>query len=322
MATQHDIARETGLSQTTISRVLRGDSAVTEETRSRVAAACRKLDYRPSIGARMLVRGRSAVVGLSLSGCSLPTDRYVSLLHQSLVLELSALGWGARLVTPEELPNQLDEVGALVLIGVSEHDPRIEACRSAGLPLAAIGYPADPTVPSVVPDDADGARQAITHLVQQGRKQLALLSSVNASGGYPAMRVRRDAALATASALGVSMLTIEAESDVSSTLAGYRTVIRSAEPLKGVDGLFCDTDEHALGAIAALRDCHLNVPHDVSIVGFDDIPGFSGSLTTVRQDFRGIARAAVALCHSAEDRPVGHNIDPHVVPVTLIPRQT
>ena len=117
MATQHDLARETGLSQTTISRVLRGDPAVTAETRARVVAASRKLGYRPSVGARMLVRGRSAVIGLSLSARALPTDRYVSVLHQSLAFELASSGWGARLISPEALSGELDEIGALVLIG-------------------------------------------------------------------------------------------------------------------------------------------------------------------------------------------------------------
>ena len=322
MATQHDVARETGLSQTTISRVLRDDPAVTGETRAKVIAACEKLGYRPSIGARMLVRGRAAVIGLSLSSRALPTDRYVSLLHQSLALELSSSGWGARLIAAEALPDHLAEVGALVLVGVSPRDPRIAVCRAAGLPLVAIGYPAVPGVRSVVPDDADGARLAITHLVRRGRRRLALLSSLSASEGDPAMRVRREAALATAETLGVPIRIVETTRDASSTLAGYRAVALSKGRLEDVDGLFCDSDEHALGALSALRDLGVDVPRDVSVVGFDDIPGLSASLTTVRQDFRAIARAAIAICRTAGEPTRGAAPAPHVVPVELIERRT
>ena len=322
MATQHDLARETGLSQTTISRVLRGDPAVTAETRARVVAASRKLGYRPSVGARMLVRGRSAVIGLSLSARALPTDRYVSVLHQSLAFELASSGWGARLISPEALSGELDEIGALVLIGVAARDPRIEACRAAALPLAAIGYPADPAVPSVVPDDADGARRAVTHLVARGRTRLVLLSSLAASGGDPGLRVRREAALACAANLGVPLEIIEAERHVSSTLAGYRAVARADERFRGTDGLFCDRDEHALGALAALRDRGARVPEDVSVVGFDDLPDFSASLTTVRQDFDGLARAAIALCRNDEARTSERAPVPRVVPVELVVRET
>ena len=93
----------------------------------------------------------------------------------------------------------------------------------------------------------------MTHLVARGRTRLVLLSSLAASGGDPGLRVRREAALACAANLGVPLEIIEAERHVSSTLAGYRAVARADERFRGTDGLFCDRDEHALGALAALR---------------------------------------------------------------------
>lgn len=89
-----------------------------------------------------------------------------------------------------------------------------------------------------------------------------------------------------------------------------------------MNGLFRDSDEHALGAIAALRDRGSDAPGDVSVVGFDGIPGLSASLTTVRQDFRAIARAAIALCRAADDPADDGTREPHVVPVELIARAT
>ena len=77
-ATQYDIARITGLSQATISRALRGDGSVIEETRERIREASETLGYRPSVGGRVLAEGRRAIIGISLSQDALPTDRYVS----------------------------------------------------------------------------------------------------------------------------------------------------------------------------------------------------------------------------------------------------
>ena len=327
MANQHDVARETGFSQATISRALRGDPRVTRDTRAAVLDACRRLGYRPSVGARMLVRGRAAVIGLSLSDGALRSDRYVSLLHQSLALELSNSGWGAALVTAEDFERQLGEVGALILVGVSARDPRIAACRAVGVPVVAIGYPADPTVARVVPDDADGVRQAILHLAgSAGRERLALVSSFEASGRDPGMRLRAEAAREAAAAAGTPLaLEVQVRRHVSSALAGYLAVADAPDRFDGVDGVFCDTDEHAVGVIAALEAAGRSVPGEVSVVGFDDIPGFSAALTTVRQDFGALARAAVAFCLDAGD---GSGTDPgdrptsRTVPVRLVVRDT
>jgi len=85
------------------------------------------------------------------------------------------------------------------------------------------------------------------------------------------------------------------------------------------DALFCETDELALGAIAAIEDAKLNVPGDVAIVGFDDLPTLAERLTTIRQDFPRMAEAAIRLLAEARRGQPPRQV---LMPVELIERQT
>jgi LacI family transcriptional regulator len=317
-ATQYDIARLTGLSQATISRALRGDPSVVQDTRERIAEACATLGYRPSVGGRVLAEGRRAIIGISLSRDALPTDRYVTLMYQALVSEMDTSGWGVTLLAAEDLAARLPSVGAVILIGVTENDPRVDLCRAAGVAVVAIGYLSDPAIFSVVPDDADGARQVVRHFHNAGRSRFIMMSSYSKGEG-PAMGRRAEAALATAQALGMATTRIEAIADITSTLSGYRTARRNEPALRAADCLFCDTDEHALGAFVALEDMGIAVPQSLALAGFDDLPTISAGLTTVRQDFREIARQTLTLRQEAMDGAPARQV---TVPVTLMLRET
>jgi LacI family transcriptional regulator len=315
-ATQYDIARLTGMSQATISRALRGDPSVVPETRDRVMAACVELGYRPSIGARILAEGQRAVIGISLSRDALPTDRYVTLLHQALLQALDASGLGVSLLPANRLEAMLPSVGTVILIGVTEGDPRPGLCAALGVPVVAIGYLDNGF--SVVPDDDTGPRLVVRHFHATGRRHLAVMSSW-AQGHGPAMLIRRRAAEDEAARLGMTLMVLEALPDPTSTLSGYRTAMRDRDALVTADCLFCDTDEHAIGALTALRDLGRAVPDRIAVAGFDDLPGMAARLTTVRQGFDAIAAAAVAL---REEALAGKPARRITVPVSLQVRET
>lgn len=317
-ATQYDIAKATGLSQATISRALRGDPSVLAETRDRILAVCADLNYRPSMGARLLAEGQKAMVGISLSANALPTDRYVTILHQNLLRALQDTGWGITLLAKDEFQARLPRMGAMILIGVDEHDARLPLCRANGLPFVAIGYVDDPAVFCVVPDDDAGPRMVVRHFHAQGRRAFGIMSSFD-DGHGPAMGRRAAAAQNEAGRLGLHVTLIDARHDVTSTLSGYRTTMRNREAMAGLDCLFCDTDEHALGTIAALTDQGRVVPRDIMVAGFDDLPGLARDLTTVRQDFAEIARAAITLIEEARDGGPARTV---MVPVDLIVRKS
>lgn len=316
--TQYDIARLTGLSQATISRALRGDPAVQPETRARIMATCADLNYRPTMGARILAEGQRAIIGISLSRDALPTDRYVTILHQSLLKELGVSAWGVTLLPADQLQDGLSAVGAVILIGVNADDARLALCQDLGVPFVAIGYVDDPDVFRVVPDDAGGARLVVRHFHQLGRRRFAIMSSYSTGHG-PAMSRRAHAATDEARRLGLGVTQFDALPDVTHTLSGYRTVLRGQDRLADIDCLFCDTDEHALGAVRALADLGVAVPGRITVAGFDDLPGLSRELTTVHQDFAEIARQAIALTAEARAEAPARTV---VVPVALMIRGT
>ena len=315
---QSDVAELTGLSQTTVSRVLRDDPAVLPETRERVRRACEALGYRVSIGGRLLAAGPRATVGLSLSGEALPTDRYVSITHQCLAAEFESAGWSTLLLPADSFEARLSEIGAAILVGVARRDDRLRLCAARSVPCVAIGHP-EGSVFAVAPDDAEGGRLAARHLVRAGRRSLTVLSSAG-DAGDPGLLARRDGFLSEAASLGVRTRTLVVDRLPTATLAGYRSAPRAAE---GADGLFCDTDEHAVGALYALRDAGTSVGPggDVGLVGFDDLPRLAEAeeLTTVRQDVAATVREAAALRREAARELTPRRV---TTPVEMIVRRT
>lgn len=317
-ATQYDIAHRTGLSQATISRALKGDEAVNPATRDRVLNACKELGYRPSIGGRVLAEGQRAVIGISLSNADLETNRYVTVMHQALLTALGASGYGVSLLAPETLEQHIHHVGMVLLVGAKTDDPRVELCKAAGKPFVVIGYINDPTVFSVVPDDDDGGRQVAQHFHRIGRQNMMIMSSLHIDLNQ-AKAKRALAATRTAQTLGLSVMQIDTQPSPTDTLSGYRTIMHAAPEFVAIDCLFCDTDELALGAITALQDLGHQVPGDINVAGFDDLPGLSDHLTTVRQPFHAIAQGAIDLRAAAISGASGRHI---VVPVNLMVRDT
>jgi len=172
-----DIAAASGFSTATVSRALHGDSSVTSQTRASVLKVCARLGYKPSLGGRILAQGASAFVGLSLGQTDNSTARYVSLLHQALSQRLTETGWALRLVTSEDFMVSLGAVGAMIVIGTVDNDPRIALCRKKNIPCVAIGYDKFNQGFRVVPDDDGGARLVARHFAETGRKRLAIMPS-------------------------------------------------------------------------------------------------------------------------------------------------
>ncbi len=312
-----DIAAATGFSTATVSRSLRGDKAVTAKTRSRVLRACSELGYRPSVGGRILAQGSLAFVGLSLGQTDNSTTRYVSLLHQALSQRLSATGWALRLVSSDNFVQNLSDVGAMIIIGTVNNDPRIKLCTKHGIAHVAIGYDRFNTGFSLVPDDAGGARLVARHFADTGRKRMAVMASRRSGEGHDIL-VRANACMDEGRRLGLEPVMLPAVNGITSTLDGYRSIMALGGGIS-FDCLFCETDEQALGARAALMDMGKKVPGEIAVAGFDDLPDLSSSLTTVRQDFSLLAKTALELLDRARR---GEEPSRVVLPVRLIVRDS
>ncbi|VAW16339.1 hypothetical protein MNBD_ALPHA11-1294 [hydrothermal vent metagenome] len=317
-STLADIAAATGFSTATISRSLRGDSAVTPKTRAAVLRVCAELGYKPSVGGRILAQGASAFVGLSLGATDRSTARYVSLLHQAVSEQMTETGWALRLVNSNDFVPTLSAVGAMIIIGTIANDPRIKLCREKGIAHVAIGYDQSNPGFSVVPDDDGGARLVANHFAATGRKKMAVMAS-RRSGDIADILVRAAACMDEGKKLGLQPIMLPAVKSITSTLDGYRSMIAASKAKISFDCLFCETDEQALGAQAALLDLNKKVPKDIAIAGFDDLPVLSANLTTVRQDFSLLAVTVLELLEKARR---GEEPLQVTLPVELIVRQS
>jgi DNA-binding LacI/PurR family transcriptional regulator len=290
--TMRDVAERAGVSYQTVSRVINDAQGVAPETRERVLAATRALNYRPSLAARSLVRKRTETVGLvmpfsidfTFSDAHLlqvvgGVDRGVSECDYSLLLSSPQESEGG-MSAFRRLIRQRSVDGVLVEAGMG--DDGIELLRDAGYPVVVIGH-TELDVPSVLPDDGNGAYVAMQHLLALGHRRIGLIT-----GPEPATLAMRARWAGCEQALGDAGLRLShdlVESGGLTIEAGYDAAKLLVQRTDPPTALFAFNDSMAIGALHYLRDNRIDVPGDMSVAGFDDIPTaplLTPSLTSVR----------------------------------------
>ena len=313
-----DVARLAGVSAATASRALAGRRThpVAETTRRRVELAAAELGYRPNPLARGLRARRTSMIGVMVHDVR---DPYFAEIVRGVTAEASRAGFLTMLCSSDRHPETelryvdtlIDHrVAALLFAGGGLRDrayqraiaERAAGIRSYGGALVALA-PRVERRPAEVTDDRGGARLATQHLVGLGHRRIALVtgpdnvhtSRARAAGYLDCMRSAR---LAPVTASG----TFTPE-------AGAAAVGRLLDRGDRFTGLFVASDTMAIGALAELRRRGLDVPGDVSVVGFGDVPGWEfrpPPLTTVRSGLAQIGAAGVrrALAQlEGRDRP-------------------
>ena len=303
-ATIKDVAERAGVSYQTVSRVANGKGEVLPATRRRVEKAMQALHYRPSMIARSMVAGRAFTLC-----CISPnlTDYTFASLIEGAEAEARQQGYlllSASAAHESDVKRLCEEVvesgrvdGVLAINPYADARHRaFEALHAEGIPVVYLGArPRQIKIPSVHLDDAGAGYQATQHLIALGHRRIAtLLGPTNEDcvgdrlDGY--RRALREAEISFSKKL-------VAQGDWSAT-AGYECTRALLNAQIAFTALFAQNDRMAIGAIRALRERGLGVPHDVSVIGFDDMPltsYFDPPLTTMHQDTFGIGRAAAQL---------------------------
>ncbi|MEA2317508.1 MAG: hypothetical protein QOD44_1697 [Solirubrobacteraceae bacterium] len=321
----YDVARLAGVSHQTVSRVVNGSPQVRAETRDRVLKAMERLDYRPNSVARALVTGRSRTLGL----VTFDTDLYGPA-STLLAVERAAhaAGYFVSIVSLESLERKevaraVERLNALGVDGIVVIAPHAAATNAvwnmpADLPVVAVEAGPDDGLPVVAVDQHQGARLATEHLLALGHKTV---HHVAGPTDFIEARYRiegwRDA-LDAAGAKGSAPL----RGDWSAR-SGYE-LGRDLLDVADLTAVFVANDQMALGMLRVLHEHGREVPRDVSIVGFDDIPEaefFTPPLTTVRQDFAEMGRRGLHLL--LEEITAGQRSQTRVtVPATLVERSS
>lgn len=307
--TLHDVAQHSGVSYQTVSRVINNHPYVSKDTRHRVLAAIRELDYRPNRVARSLVTRRSYTLGIVTFG----TNYYGPAQMMSNV-ERTARARGYNLtvsnvdaLTPRSMHDMIEQLGGqlvdgLVLItpvhGIAYED-LVTLC--AGIPFVMIDAQLGARVPSVVIDQRYGGQLVTQHLLDLGHRRIAEIRGPLSWFGATA---RHDSCLATLEAAGLEPV---GQYDGNWTAQdGYAAGRKLLDSRAEFTALVVGNDQMALGAMRALHERSVRIPEDVSVVGFDDIPEaafFEPPLTTIRQDFGGLGEQSVEYLVSLIDDP-------------------
>jgi len=304
-----EIARQALVSKGTVSRVINGKSTVADTTRKNVLAVMKRLGYEPDPVARELSMRTKHTLGIWVGGGENRLSPYFNLIWRALLREIQV-----RATQFVELPEDITPVrtkfDAVLVFHSDGVDARLKQLKDRGVPAVLIGH--HPGISCVAPDDAGGGRLAALSLLSQGHRNLLHLSVSEeiqwahdrASGFKSALTGSSHEGIVHAVAHGVG-----------SVLGGYRMMRDAWLQGQRPTGVFCATDEIAVGALGALEDLGVRVPEQVSVLGFDGLVELYPGLASVAQDIPAIAHQAVSLALEA----IGtDSVRQTIVPVTLI----
>ena len=292
-----DVAREAGVSGQTVSRVVNNRGYVGQATRERVNAAMQLLDYRPNSAARALRSGRFRAIGVIMfSFSSYGNQRTLD----AIAVRAAQAGYALTLIPMESSARdtvdgafrRLEEhaVDGIVIVIEAHQLDEADVEIPTGLPVVFVDSSRSTTRPYVDTDQGQGARLATEHLLELGHDTVWHLTGPAKS--YSAER-RRQAWQDTLEARGRRVP--EAISGDWSAAAGYEAgVALAADP--SVTAVFAANDQMAIGLVRAFREAGLDVPGDVSVVGFDGLPEAAQlwpPLTTVQQHPERVGALAV-----------------------------
>ncbi|PRX49400.1 LacI family transcriptional regulator [Prauserella shujinwangii] len=324
-AVMADVARLAGVSHQTVSRVLNRHPSVSPATRTRVLAAIDELDYRPNSAARALVTKRSKVIGVVSFDSTLfgPASTLYGIEQAARRAGYFVSVTSVKDLDGDDVQDALERLTRQSVEGVVIIAPQqatVDALRDApaGLPLVVVEGGDGGGHPVVCVDQAEGARLATRHLLNQGAPTVWHIAGP-ADWLEAQNRVRGwRAELRSAGAEEPELLRGD-----WSPASGYANGQLLAER-SDVRAVFVANDQMALGVLRAFHERGVRVPTDVLVAGFDDIPEsayFTPPLTTVRQDFDAVGRRSIdLLLHQ-----IASTSDPDataVVPPELVIRQS
>ena len=295
-----EVAKKAGVSEATVSRVLNNRDGVSESTRTAVLTALDVLGYeRPT-----KLRGeRARLVGLVLPELQNPIfPAFAEVVTGALVQRGFVPALCARTIGGVSENDYIDMLldhhvsgvmfaGGMYAFADTGHD-HYRRLSDRNLPVVLVNAGVDGLgYPRVSADDAVGVEQAVNHLTSLGHERIGAL--LGPDGHVPSQRKLAELARVTELSSGVTHLV---ERSGFSMEAARSAAARLIE--RGATGILCSSDILALGAIRAVRRLGLRVPHDVSVIGYDDsalMQCTDPPLTTVRQPIEAMGQAAVDL---------------------------
>lgn len=299
-----DVADHAGVSPMTVSRVLNNEPVVKPATRAKVMEAVKALNYRPNFSARSLAKARSFFIGLLYDN---PSAGYVSefldgavrrcrIDRYHMVLENCGSdidGWDGKV---DEVLAHANVDGVIILPPVSDDPAVIEAVEKLGVPYVKISPDGEEEgAASVGINDYDAAHQMTKYLAGLGHEKIGFIK------GHPNQGASRERFEGYRTAMRERGLDIPREYVVQGFFDFNSGIEASEKLLRLADrptAIFASNDDMAAATMAMARKYDLEIPTDLSVVGFDDTAVAATTwpaLTTVRQPIAKMAEAAVGI---------------------------
>jgi LacI family transcriptional regulator len=310
-----DIARDLGVSVITVSKVLRNHPDVSEQTRQRVLARVKELDYRPNLAARSLVTGRTYLIGLVVPDLLHP----FFLIAKSIAETLRKSGYYLVVSASDEDP-ELEEEEVSRLLAHRLDALIIASCRSTvdlffriekqKTPYVLI----DRTFPGLsanfvgMDDEAIGLL-ATRHLVDIGCRRIAHIRGPETSTGTRRLEGYKRALLEASLKVNEAYIVAERQLDLEKQEIGVEAIRQLLSLKPRPDGVFCFSDRLAMGAMNYTLDQGLRIPEDIAFIGCGNLHyahALKVPLSSINQHSRRIgeeaARLALAILNSKAPR--------------------
>lgn len=307
-ATLADVGRAAGVSAMAVSAVLNGaktSSRISAETRARILAAAQRLNYRPNAAARALAARRMNTIGVAVVINDGELNTYflevfngvleAAAQHRQNTTVFTLHDWEQDART--RLPGFCDgRIDGLVLLA-----PRFTLETARTLPdhtpyVTVHGNTAIPGIINLESDEESGAAQIVRHLIQRGHRRILHLTGDRGFLGSERRIRGYQRALAEAGIKPDPDWIVDSEFHAPAGRRSMRAWLDTHAGQPPPDAIFCANDGIAVGVLEVLAEAGINVPGDISVVGFDDTLAArttSPQLTTVRQPLRAMGRQAV-----------------------------
>lgn len=331
VVTIHDVARHAGVSPMTVSRVMNSEPNVREETRARVMTSVKVLRYSPNLAARSLASASGMHIGIFFRN---PSAGYLSELLLGSLDQSRRSGCQLVIEQCDSAEKDREAIHRLVKGGIDgvilpaplcDSEEALRGVAEAGIPAVLVSSGRTPPEHSAVHiNNFEAARAMTRHLLGLGHKRIGFIN------GHPVQTSSGQRFRGFIEAMTEAGLTVGPH-QVTQGYFDYRSGLTAAEQLLknfNPTAIFASNDDMALATMAIAHRRGLDVPGDLTIVGFDDTPLATTvwpELTTIRQPIADMAREAVRLLvdhirgrRSSSPPPVIHKL----LKFTLVERQS
>lgn len=329
--TIHDVARVSGVSIKTVSRVLNREPNVKADTRDRVQAAVAALNYRPNISARSLAGSKGYLIGVLFDN---PSPGYITDVQLGAIARCREEGYHLIVEPLDSTADNVEEQvapmlanlrmdGVILTAPVCDHPVVLAALERENIPYVRISPGSDLNRSARVGmDDRFAAYEMTNHLIGLGHRDIGFII------GHPdhgASHQRHEGFLAAMAAHGLSVRPDRVEQGYFSFRSGFEAAERLLGGETRPTAIFASNDDMALGVMAVANRLRLNVPEALSVAGFDDTPGAKvvwPQLTTVRQPIAAMAAAAADMLLSGVSWEEGEDPPSRVLDFEIVVRES